>query len=267
MNAKQRRYPRLPKSMVVAGIALIAWERRELRVESVGDYTDIILRIPVPREFGSFSGLWSVLSPSEQWSRHMTDAVSSSRYAGKPLERQVGNALYPVYATAIKSLLTDVKDAVGEEYVRHFEEEFKNYDNYTHRAKGQQRSLSKAVRMAQVYEKYHSLVQKALTVIKKWPKSSDENLLDKEISELVPMALFRRALAEVSKKVTGEPAAPSRLTRAILGTTAREITHHMIQLELPPSEPGRNKLSTKTIAAHIRWANRFLKEEPDFPGL
>src|SRR5580704_18527015 len=105
---KQIRYPRFGTGRQITQTMLLAWEHREVRVDEAEEFTEIVIRIPVRREFKKWiPSLHNVLFGRSEtsWTEMLEQAYKSEVYGGKPLPRYIDAGLRAAYSSAVKALV------------------------------------------------------------------------------------------------------------------------------------------------------------------
>jgi hypothetical protein len=201
---KRIRFPRFGTGEQIAELMLLAWARREVQIRDHDEFTEIVFRIPVKREFkkwlpvlhGTLFG-----RPETSWASILDQAYRSDNYGGKPLSRYIDSGIRSAYFSGMKMLVESAKGAKDQKYWSdQIETAVRTYEQEARTTPGPQPSLSVALDILERYESALGKVKSLRSLGRPWVT---EDSIEDQIDGLVAPSnrtLVLRALGEDSER-------------------------------------------------------------------
>ena len=191
IDDKRIRFPRFGTGEQIANVMLLAWEQREMRVDEVEEFTEIVIRIPVRREFKKrLPSLHDSLfeRSGSSWTEILKQAYESEVYGGKPLPRYIDAGMRVAYFSAMKALVKNAKGAKDQKYwLDQIETAVGTYEQEARVTPGPQPSISLAL---EILERYEGVLKKIRFLRSLGRPESGESVAEDRTAEL----LRRRAI-------------------------------------------------------------------------
>jgi hypothetical protein len=262
-KAEIKRRPWLIHGKQVAGLAILAWEGRQIKIREgrSKQSTEYVVEIPVPLEFkrrepAAYRVLFGPKGTS--WINMFRDTYAHAQYGRRSAEHHIEIALRAAFFTAIHELMSNGRQLFKDEKVlAQLDKTLRSYEAWAHPKKGQQRSLKLAIRLARCYDATFPKV--------KWLRSQEwthENRtkLGKYLNKLVPPRIAKCVVKAIEADIESQDLAS---LFADSGLENVELTLAIVKCK---QLPAGTALELATIHKYVRWARGFLRAWERLPS-